>query len=127
MRKALVDPVSRLVVAKLDHPRLRLVFRRRLDDRHRAVLPFAQLDRDHPPAVGGDEAIVGEMKPLCRSGREWLFSAVGTLRHKIAVAKDHLGTRGAGGELRGPGPATLARPARPAGHDVGLEGIDAEG
>ena len=41
MRKALVDPVSRLVVAKLDHPRLWLVFGRRLDDRHRAVLPFA--------------------------------------------------------------------------------------
>ena len=126
MRKALVDPVPRLVVAKLDHPRLGLVFWRRLDDRHPAVLPLAQLDRDHPPAVGRDEAFVGEVENISRPGRECLFSAVGTLRHEIAVAKDHLGARGAGGGLRGPGPATLARPARSARHDIGLERIDPE-
>ena len=108
MGKALVDPVPRLVVAKLDHARLWLVFRRRLDDCDGAVLPLAELRGDHPPAVRRDEAFVGEMEVLCRSAREWLFGAVGTLRHEITVAEDHLGVRRAGGGLCCPGPALLA-------------------
>ena len=108
MRKALVDPVPRLVVAKLDHARLRLVSRRRLDDRDGAVLPLAQLEGDHPPAVGRDEAFVGEMEVLRRSAGKWLFTAVGTLRHEIAVAEDHLGVRRAGSGLLCPGAASVA-------------------
>ena len=66
------------------------------------------------------------MKPLRRSARERLFTAVGTLGYEIAVAEDHLGSRRAGGGLRCPRPASLPGAARPARHDIGLEGVDPE-